>query len=387
MSTFGPLAGISVVHLASLGPGPYGVMLLADLGADVTVVDRASGLHGSMPPASDPRRRGQRSIAVDLKREEGREVVLDLVRTADVFVEGMRPGVAERLGVGPDDLATVKPNLVYARMTGWGQDGPLAQRAGHDINYVAATGALHAMGDPTAPPPVPLNLLGDYAGGGVFLALGVVAALLKRAATGHGDVVDVAIVDGVRSLTTAMLGMAAAGLWTQRGQNPFDGSRPWYRCYRTSDDRFVAVGAIEANFYDQLLDGLDLDRNQWRRDESLDIGALTRVLEERFASADRDHWTRVFAESDACVSPVLSLDEALVSPAARQRNAYIEVAGVVQPAPAPRLSSSTASLLTSPPAEGRNSVDILRQLGRTDSQICELLAARVVVQEGTNESA
>ncbi|TQC47839.1 CoA transferase [Rhodococcus sp. WS4] len=364
-----PLDGVRVVHLASLGPGPYGAMLLADMGADVVVVDRVPALTGSMPPEADPRRRGQRSIAVDLRNERGRAIVTDLVASADVLIEGMRPGVAERLGVGPQDCRALNNRLIYARMTGWGQEGRLAKTAGHDINYVAATGALYAMGDPAEPPPVPLNLLGDYAGGGVFLVLGVLAALWERERTGVGTVVDTAIVDGVASLTAATLGMAAAGLWHGRGQNTFDGSRPWYRTYQTRDGGYMAVGAIEPQFYAAMLRTLGLDPSQWQRNDDLDTAALTAELTAIFKTRDRDDWTAVFAEIDACVSPVLSFDEATTSPTARERHAYVDIAGVVQPAPLPRLDNHPMTVPTPPPTTGRDSAAILTELGRNDDEI------------------
>ena len=371
----GPLAGVRVVHLASLGPGPYGVMLLADMGADVVIVDRVPGLKGSMPAGVDPRRRGQRSIALDLKSAAGREVLLDLTRTADVLIEGMRPGVAEKLGVGPDDLQSQNERLIYARMTGWGQGGPLAADAGHDINYVAATGALLAMGEPDAPPPVPLNLLGDYAGGGAFLVIAVLAALWERQSSGRGTVIDAAIVDGVTSLTTPMMGMAASGLWAERGTNAFDGSRPWYRCYETADGRYVAVGAVEPAFYTALLERLDLDPAQWVRDDQLDVDALARAIAGRFRAADRGHWTAVFAGSDACVSPVLDLEEARMTEAAVARRAYVEIDGVVQPAPLPRVVGRESALPAAPPSEGRDTIAILSELGRDSAAITALIDA------------
>lgn len=367
-----PLDGVVVVHLSSLGPGPYGAMLLADLGADVVVVDRVPELAGSMPPEVDPRRRGQRSIAVDLRDEQGLEIVRDLISSADVLVEGMRPGVAERLGVGPEDCAELNPRLVYARMTGWGQTGPLAQRAGHDINYIAATGSLYAMGSPDEPPAVPLNLLGDYAGGGVFMALAVVAALFERDRTGRGTVIDAAIIDGVGSLTTATLGMLAAGLWADRGQNVFDGSRPWYRTYATAGGGFMAVGAIEPKFYEAFLRTMGLDPGEWNRDDRLDTDRLTAELEARFASADRATWESRFAEIDACVTPVLDFAEAIRSPHAAARQAYVTVAGVPQPAPLPRLGGAASVRPSPPPVTGRDTVEILKSLNRSDADIAAL---------------
>jgi alpha-methylacyl-CoA racemase len=377
-----PLEGVTVIHLASLGPGPYGAMLLADLGADVIVVDRVPELGASVPAGLDPRRRGQRSVAVNLRDPRGTGIVLDLVRSADVLIEGMRPGAAERLGVGPEDCGAVNPALVYARMTGWGQEGPAAQTAGHDINYIAATGALHAMGHPDAPPSVPLNLLGDYAGGGAFLAFSVLAAVLDRARTGQGAVIDVAIVDGVTSLTAATLGMLHAGQWGERGASAFDGSRPWYRTYETRDGGYMAVGALETKFYRAFLGVMGLDPAAWERDERLDLPALTRELEHRFLRADRSAWIERFRHVDACVSPVLSFAEAMGSPAATARQAYIPVGGVTQPAPLPRWDGAAPVQPSPPPVGGQDTVAILRAIGRTDAEIADLAAAGCVTISG-----
>lgn len=371
----GPLAGVRVVHLASRGPGPYAAMLLADLGAEVTIVDRVAPMAVSVPQELDPRRRGQRSIALDLKHEAAKAVVMDLVRRADVLVEGMRPGAAERLGVGPEACHAINPRLIYARVTGWGQTGPLADRAGHDINYIALSGALLAMGNPGERPPVPLNLLGDYAGGGAFVAIGVLAALHERIGTGSGQVIDCAIVDGVASLSAATMGMLAAGRWGGRGGNVFDGSAPWYRTYETRDGGYVAVGAIEPQFFRALLEGLGLDPSEWRREDPRRWPDMTARLEAVFRSRDRADWERLFEGTDACVTPVLSFAEAPGHPHHAARGTYAAIAGVPQPAPAPRVGTERELPSTSP-GIGRDTDAILAELGWTESSIRALRAAR-----------
>ncbi len=329
------LRGIRVVELAGLAPGPFGCMLLADLGADVVQVDRPGG--GLAPPPG-PLQRGRRTVTLDLKTEAGVAALLRLAERADVLVEGFRPGVAERLGFGPAVLEKINPRLVYARMTGWGQDGPLAARAGHDIDYIATAGALEPLGRPGAPPQAPMNLLGDFAGGGMLLAVGVLAALLERSRSGRGQVVDAAMVDGAALLTSFLHGMLGAGMWPHpRGENLLDGGAPFYDTYRTADDRFMAVGALEPDFYRALLDGLGLtgadlpgqhDRDGWP--------VLRQQFAARFATRTRDEWTAVFAGTDACVAPVLAPAEAPDHPHNRARQAFVEVDGHAQPAPAPR---------------------------------------------------
>lgn len=361
-TTKAPLSDYRVVHLASWGPGPYAAMLLADMGCDVIIVDRRTEMITTVPAAQDPRRRGQRSIALDLKNQEDKATFLQLIATADVFIEGMRPGAAERLGIGPEVCMDKNSRLIYSRMTGWGQEGTLAHTAGHDINYIALSGALHAMGDPEQEPAIPLNLLGDYGGGGLFLITGILAALLEREKSGQGQVVDGAIVDGVASLTAATLGMKAVGRWGDRGTNTFDGSCPWYCCYRTKDNKFVAVGAIEEAFYRELLRGLGLARKDWPRDNPEAITALKHKLTEIFASQSRDYWQALFENTDACVTPVLDFDEALEAPHHRSRGTYVEVEGIPQPMSGPRLSRSPFRQPSSPPSSGEHSSLILEQL-------------------------
>ncbi|CAM3501308.1 CaiB/BaiF CoA-transferase family protein [Polaromonas hydrogenivorans] len=374
----GPLKGIKIVHLASLGPGPYAAMLLADLGCDVTIIDRTGPMMVSVPQGQDPRRRSQRSIALDLKQAEARSLAMELIAQADVLIEGMRPGVTERLGLGPADCHQSNPGLIYARVTGWGQSGPLALRAGHDINYIALSGALYAMGEPGSPPPVPLNLLGDYAGGGAFVVMGIMAALIERGRTGRGQVIDGAIVDGVASLTAATLGMKAAGRWGDRGTNLFDGSAPWYRTYRTRDGGYVAVGAIEPQFYDELLRGLGLDPVQWPREDRARWPAIEATFAQLFAAQDRAHWQVVFDETDACVSPVLSFEEAAAHPHHQARGTYISVDGITQPAPAPCMSYDVSVAPGSPPRQGADTDVVLRNLGRSEEDIKRLRTSGAV---------
>jgi alpha-methylacyl-CoA racemase len=364
----GPLQGLKVVHLASLGPGPYAAMLLADMGCDVVIVDRTVPTATSVPPARDPRRRGQRSVALDLKDPQDFAALLKLVGRADVLIEGMRPGVAERLGLGPDQCLGLNPRLIYARMTGWGQEGSLSPRAGHDINYIALSGALEAMGEKEGVPPVPLNLLGDYAGGGMYLVVGILAALMERQKSGLGQVVDGAIADGVASLCATTFGILATGGWKARGTNVFDGSTPWYAVYRTKDGRFVAVGAIEQPFYEQLLAGVGLNPAEWHRDDAARVARLKGELESRFLAQDRAYWEMQFADTDACVSPVLSFTESLTHPYHQSRGTYTVVGDVSQPAPGPRLSRTPFPPPGPPPERGEHTDEIRRELRQADSK-------------------
>ncbi|WP_422738023.1 CaiB/BaiF CoA transferase family protein [Micromonospora sp. WMMD729] len=350
----GPLAGVRVVELASLAPAPFGCMVLADLGADVVRVDRPGGPGAGRlaAPSGGPLQRGRRVTALDLKSPAGVADLLRLVERADVLVEAYRPGVAERLGLGPDVCRDRNPRLVYARMTGWGQDGPLADRAGHDIDYIALAGALEPLGRAGERPHAPLNLIGDFAGGGLLLAVGVLAALLERERSGLGQVVDAAMVDGSALLTSFLHGLLGTGLWTApRGRNLLDGGAPFYDTYATSDGGFMAVGALEPAFYGELLAGLGLaeedlppqyDPSGW--------DVLRRRFTERFAEQTRDEWAAVFAGRDACVAPVLAPGEAHRHPHNAARRTFVEVDGEVQPAPAPRFDRTP----TGPPVPERD---------------------------------
>jgi alpha-methylacyl-CoA racemase len=347
----GPLAGIRVVELAGLGPAPFAGMLLADLGAEVVRVERPdAGPLRVGDPRFDLLNRGKRAIVVDLKHESGAATVRWLISRADVVLEGFRPGVAERLGVGPAECLTRNPRLVYGRMTGWGQSGPLASTAGHDLNYLAVTGVLHAIGPADGPPQIPLNLLGDFGGGALYLVVGVLAALQQAGRTGRGQVVDAAIVDGVTHLATQVTGLLAAGIWRDaRGVNLLDGGAPFYSVYETADGRYLAVAALEPRFYQQFVALLGIagelpaqyDPAGWPR------------LRDAFAAAIRSRplheWVAVFDGTDACVSPVLTLAEAREHPQLAERGTVITVAGVPQPAPAPRFSGTPAADPGPPP--------------------------------------
>jgi alpha-methylacyl-CoA racemase len=333
----GPLKGLRVVELAGIGPGPHAAMILGDLGADVVRIERPSSTGGV---ARDAMLRNRRMVTVDLKSAEGRELVLGLVAKADVLIEGYRPGVTERLGLGPEDCDKVNDRLIYARMTGWGQTGPRSQQAGHDINYISLNGVLHAIGRAGERPVPPLNLVGDFGGGSMFLLVGILAALWERQSSGKGQVIDAAMIDGSSVLVQMMWAMRAAGMWTdERGTNMLDGGAPYYDTYECADGRYVAVGAIEPQFYAALLAGLGLDaadlpdqndRSHWPE--------LRARLTEVFASRDRDHWAKVFADSDACVTPVLAFGEVQVEPHVTERRTFYQADGGLQPMPAPRFS-------------------------------------------------
>ncbi|EPH44088.1 putative Alpha-methylacyl-CoA racemase [Streptomyces aurantiacus JA 4570] len=357
----GPLAGVRVVELAGIGPGPFAAMLLADLGADVVRVDRPGAPGLAIDPAYDITNRNKRSVVVDLKAPEGVERVLALVERADVLVEGYRPGVAERLGVGPEVCHARNPKLVYGRMTGWGQDGPLAQRAGHDIAYIALTGTLGMIGEPGEPPTVPVNLLGDYAGGSLYLAVGVLAALHHARATGTGQVVDAAIVDGAAHLASMIHGMMAAGGWQdRRGANLLDGGCPFYGTYETADGQYMAVGALEQQFYDEFIELIGLREIAPARKDLARWGELRQAVAARFKTRTRAEWTALFDGSDACVAPVLSLREAPHHPHLAARGTFTDHSGITQPAPAPRFSATPVSVRTGPAQPGADTADVAR---------------------------
>ncbi|KAA6212872.1 CoA transferase [Streptomyces albofaciens JCM 4342] len=361
----GPLSGVRVVELAGIGPGPFAAMLLADLGADVVRVDRPGGPGLGIDPAYDITNRNKRSVLVDLKSAEGPGRVLGLAERADVLIEGYRPGVAERLGIGPDTCLERNPRLVYGRMTGWGQQGPLAGTAGHDIGYIAVTGALGMTGPPDGPPAAPANLLGDYAGGSLYLVVGILAAL-RHAQTegGRGQVVDAAIVDGTAHLTAMIHGMLAAGGWQdRRGANLLDGGAPFYGTYETADGGHMAVGALEPRFYAEFVRLLGIADDVPARDDPGAWGELRAAIAARFKTRTRQEWTAVFEASDACVAPVLSLREAPGHPHLAARGTFTGHGGITQPAPAPRFSATPGAIRRPPARPGADTVEVARDWG------------------------
>ncbi|WP_068432339.1 CaiB/BaiF CoA transferase family protein [Piscicoccus intestinalis] len=373
----GPLHGVRVVELGGIGPAPFAAMMLADLGADVVRVHRV----GETAEPNAALDRGRRSIAVQLKDPRGVDVVRELAAGADALIEGFRPGVLERLGLGPRELHAANPALVIGRMTGYGQDGPFAPRAGHDINYIALSGALAAIGPAGHRPTPPINLVGDFGGGGMPLALGVVSAVLSARATGRGQVVDAAMVEGAASLMAMIYGFHGRGQWSvRRGENLFDSGAPWYDTYACADGRHVAVGALEPQFFAVLLERLglseridadrQLDRDTWPHQRA--------EFEAAFAAHPRAHWESVFADVDACVTPVLDMDEAPAHPHNAARGAFVTLDGVTQPAPAPRFSGTPNAAPAPAPAVGAHTDELLADLGRDADQIAQLRADGVV---------
>lgn len=386
----GPLAGIRVVEMAGIGPAPFCGMLLADLGADVIRVDRlaASDLGFAIEPRFDLPNRGKRAVAVDLKAPAGIAAVRRLAAQADILIEGFRPGVMERLGLGPALLCEENPRLVFGRMTGWGQEGPFRDMAGHDINYIAVTGVLAAVGPQGGDPVVPLNLIGDFGGGALYLAMGVLAALHEARASGRGQVVDAAMVDGVASLMTMHYGYRQAGIWAlERGSNAVDGGAPFYTTYRCADGGHVAVGPVEARFYRQMLDKLGLDiaslPDQYDRDRWPELRAR---LAEVFATRSRDDWAVLFEGSDACVSPVLDMEEAARSSMAQARGMFCRD-GVTEPRPAPRFSRTAGAVRHPPVVPAQDTRGALADWGFGADEIDGLAAAGVIAADQPRRSA
>jgi alpha-methylacyl-CoA racemase len=376
----GPLSALRVIEIAGIGPGPFCGMLLADLGAEVLRLDRveAVGGGGAGSPA-DIAARGRRSVGVDLKDPRGVETALRLIEKADVLFEGFRPGVMERLGLGPDVCLKRNPRLVYGRMTGWGQEGPLARVAGHDINYIALAGALFHMGRRGQPPTPPLNLVGDFGGGGLLLAYGIVCALLERERSGRGQVVDAAMVDGAATLMAVFFGARHGGFWTdERGDNMLDSGAHFYDVYETSDGHYVSIGSIEPQFYSLLLQHTGLsaeDVPQWQRERWPQLKAKLAAV---FRTKSRDEWCRLLEGSDVCFAPVLSMGDAPQHPHNRARGTFVEVAGVTQPAPVPRFSRTPGAIARPPAAPGQHSEEALCDWGFSAAEVAALREAGAV---------
>ncbi len=364
----GPLDGVRVVEFAGIGPGPFCGMVLADLGAEVVRLDRPQG---DPITRQDVTGRGKRSVALDLKSEAGRGAALRLVEGADALIEGFRPGVMERLGLGPEVCLARNPKLVYGRMTGWGQEGPMAPTAGHDINYIALTGALHAMGEADRRPMPPLNLVGDYGGGGMLLALGILAAVIAARASGKGQVVDAAMTDGSALLMAPHYSGLARGRWqVERGNNRLSGSAPWYGTYECADGKYLAAGPIEPQFFAEFMQKLGLDAKHYPdRMEAAAWPSLRAEIAAILRTRPRDEWMRVFEGSDACVAPVLDMAEAPRHPHNVARGTFIEMEGVVQPAPAPRFSRTEAKPRRSPPQRGEHTAEVLAEAGLNPAEI------------------
>jgi alpha-methylacyl-CoA racemase len=376
----GPLTGIRVVELGGIGPGPFCGMVLADMGADVVRLDRPGGSPGAL--AGDLLQRGRRSLAVDLKDPDGAGLVLDLIARSDAVIEGFRPGVTERLGLGPDACLARNPKLVYGRMTGWGQDGPLASAAGHDINYIALAGALHPIGRSGDGPVPPLNLVADFGGGGMLLAFGVACALVEAERSGDGQVVDAAMVDGAAVLTTLFHGLRAMGLWNdERGTNLLDGGAYFYDAYECADGKHVAIGSLEPQFHAELLErlGLEEERDQLpRQHDRSQWPAMKERMAAMFKTRTRDEWCELMEGSDVCFAPVLSFGEAPEHAHNVARGTFVEVDGVVQPAPAPRFSRTPGQIVRGPVEPGAHTDEVLEELGVPPERIAELRTAGII---------
>jgi alpha-methylacyl-CoA racemase len=378
----GPLAGITVIEIAGIGPGPFCGMLLADLGADVIRIDRAQSVRGGDPdrPPADLLARGRRSLGVDLKNPDGVEVVLALVEKADALIEGFRPGVTERLGIGPEESLARNPRLVYGRMTGWGQDGPYASAAGHDINYISLAGALEPIGRRGEAPVPPLNLVGDFGGGGLLLAFGLVAALLEAQRSGQGQVIDAAMVDGAASLMTMTHSFRAMGIWNdERGTNMLDTGAHFYDVYETADGKYVSIGSIEPQFYAELLrlTGLEGEELPWQQDRAA-WPAMKERLAAIFRSKTRDEWCALMEGSDVCFAPVLAIPEAIEHPHNVHRGTFVEVAGITQPGPAPRFSRTPGEIRRPPAHAGQHTDEVLTEAGFDADRVAKLREAGAI---------
>jgi alpha-methylacyl-CoA racemase len=372
----GPLTGVKIIEMAGMGPGPFCGMLLADMGADVVRIERLMlGDRGiDFLPQFDLLNRGKRSVAIDLKSDEGRAALLTLISQADALIEGFRPGVMERLGLGPAECLSNNPRLVYGRITGWGQEGPLAQAAGHDLNYVSLAGAVHSIGPAEGKPSVPLNLIGDFGGGALYLAMGLLAAIIEARQSGKGQVVDAAMVDGVASLMTMQYALKQMGAWPgARGRNLLDGGAPFYDVYETSDGHYISIAPVEGRFYKELLDRIGLkDDDLPAQNDPKGWDKVRQRLDIIFKSRSRLEWSGLLEGTDACFAPVLDLMEATQHPHNVERNVYAEIEGVVQPNPAPRFSRTRSTVSHGAPKVGANTKDVLADWGFPLEQINDL---------------
>ena len=373
----GPLKGIKVIEFSALGPGPFCGMILADLGAEVIVIDRFES--AGQVTKTDIASRGKKSIAIDLKKKESIDLIKDIVQNADVVIEGLRPGKMEKLGMGPEDFFEVNPKLIYGRMTGWGQHGPLSSAPGHDINYIALTGALSSIGSKNSAPLPPLNLVGDFGGGGMVLAMGICAALVEVSKSGKGQIIDSAMTDGSALLMSMMYGFYSAGIWTDhRESNLLDGAAHFYGCYECKDKKFVSIGSIEPQFYQELIKRLDLDYNVFK--DQMDRSKwpeFKKIIEKKFKEKTRDEWCDVMEGGDVCFAPVLSLEESINYKHNKERETFVDIDGVIQPAPAPRFSNTPGEIKHSPVKKGENTREILKNIGK-ENLIDELLNSNII---------
>ena len=374
----GPLKGLKIIEMAGIGPGPFCGMVLADLGAEIIRVDRASAI--GTGSKQEPSNRGKKSIAVDLKAKEGVEVVLKLVETADAIFEGFRPGVMERLGIGPEVCLARNNRIVFGRMTGWGQEGPLANAAGHDINYISLSGALAAIGRPGSPPVPPLNLIGDFGGGGMLLALGLVAALLESKESKKGQVVDAAMTDGSALLMTMIYSMQSSGMWkTTMGSNLLDGGSHFYDTYECKDGKFISIGSIEPQFYALLCQIAELDEKVFSKQMSRDLWPEQKEeIKKIFLNKTRDEWCELMEGTDVCFAPVLDMSEAPHHPHNKERKTFIDLEGVTQPAPAPRFSRTEPEVVSSPSIVGEHTSEVLSSIGLSEEDIGSLKSSGAV---------
>ena len=373
----GPLKGIKVIEFSALGPGPFCGMILADLGAEVIVIDRFES--AGQVTKTDIASRGKKSIAIDLKKKESIDLIKDIVQNADVVIEGLRPGKMEKLGMGPEDFFEVNPKLIYGRMTGWGQHGPLSFAPGHDINYIALTGALSSIGSKNSAPLPPLNLVGDFGGGGMVLAMGICAALVEVSKSGKGQIIDSAMTDGSALLMSMMYGFYSAGIWTDhRESNLLDGAAHFYGCYECKDKKFVSIGSIEPQFYKELIKRLGLDYNVFK--DQMDRSKwpeFKKIIEKKFKEKTRDEWCDVMEDGDVCFAPVLSLEESINYKHNKERETFVDIDGVIQPAPAPRFSNTPGEIKHSPVKKGENTREILKNIGK-ENLIEELLNSNII---------